>query len=112
MRIYSDLGTAIPFLRPRQVNERPPNGSPFSGLGAAEPARRFYADASAATRSAATACSTATRGEALVALVLWTAILLAPCLTCLIRRKRPERVLLQDGVIDEVRTSKLVLDMK
>jgi hypothetical protein len=33
---------------------------PFSGLGAAKPTLRFYADASAATRSAATACSTAT----------------------------------------------------
>jgi len=27
------------------------NGLPFSGLGAAKPALRFYADASAATRS-------------------------------------------------------------
>jgi hypothetical protein len=35
------------------------NDLPFSGLGAAKPAPRFYADASAATRSAATACSTA-----------------------------------------------------
>jgi hypothetical protein len=35
--------------------ERPPNALPFSGLGAAKPALRFYADASAATRSAATA---------------------------------------------------------
>ena len=32
------------------------NALPFSGLGAAKPAPRFYADASAATRSAATAC--------------------------------------------------------
>jgi hypothetical protein len=38
-----------------------PNALPFSGLGAAKPALRFYADAAAATRSvsAATACSTA-----------------------------------------------------
>ena len=35
------------------------NALPFSGLGAAKPALRFYADASAATRSAATACSAA-----------------------------------------------------
>jgi hypothetical protein len=32
---------------------------PFSGLGAAKSALRFYANVSAATRSAATACSTA-----------------------------------------------------
>jgi hypothetical protein len=34
----------------------PHNALPFSGLGAAKPALPFYADASAATRSAATAC--------------------------------------------------------
>jgi len=28
-----------------------PNGLPFSGLGSAKPAPRFYADAAAATRS-------------------------------------------------------------
>jgi hypothetical protein len=39
----------------------PPNALPFSGLGAANPAQRSYAEASAATRSAATACSTALR---------------------------------------------------
>jgi cytochrome c2 len=38
---------------------RPSNALPFSGLGAAKPASRFYADASAATTSAATACWTA-----------------------------------------------------
>ena len=38
--------------------EELPNDLPFSGLGAAKPALRVYADASAATRSAATACST------------------------------------------------------
>src|SRR5450631_249755 len=38
----------------------PPNALPFSGLGAAKPALRFYADASAATRSA-TACSAGAR---------------------------------------------------
>ena len=37
----------------------PSNALPFSGLGAAKLAPRFYADASAATRSAATACWTA-----------------------------------------------------
>jgi len=37
----------------------PVNALPFSGLGAAKLALRVYADASAATRSAATACSTA-----------------------------------------------------
>jgi hypothetical protein len=36
---------------------------PFSGLGAAELALRFYAGASAATRSAATARSAATVGH-------------------------------------------------
>jgi len=52
-------------VRGCQSSERPTprsrlsNALPFSGLGAAKPARRFYADASAATRSAATACSTA-----------------------------------------------------
>ena len=43
-----------PKLRPRLSNVLP-----FSGLGAAKPAPRFYAKAPAATRSAATACSTA-----------------------------------------------------
>jgi hypothetical protein len=40
---------------------RPSNALPFSGLGAAKPTLRFYADASAATRSAATACWAAAR---------------------------------------------------
>jgi hypothetical protein len=40
------------------------NALPFSGLGAAKPAPQSYADASAATRSAATACSAATVGHA------------------------------------------------
>ena len=38
------------------------NALPFSGLGAAKPTSRFYADVSAATRSAATAVWTAARG--------------------------------------------------
>jgi len=41
------------------------NALPFSGLGAAKPAPRFYADAAAATRSAATACSTASTSDEL-----------------------------------------------
>ena len=34
---------------PHLRSGRPSNGLPFSGLGAAKPALRFYADASAAT---------------------------------------------------------------
>ena len=49
----------------RRQQQRPPNALPFSGLGAAKPALRFYADASAATKSAATACSPASVLDAL-----------------------------------------------
>jgi hypothetical protein len=41
---------------------------PFSGLGAAKPVPRSYANASAATRSAATACSTVPRLKDLLSL--------------------------------------------
>jgi hypothetical protein len=55
------LSDAIVVVEIRALHRRESlaNALPFSGLGAAKPALRFYADASAATRSAATACSTA-----------------------------------------------------
>ena len=48
-------------LEDRCHRECPPNDLPISSDGAAEPAARFYADALAATTSAATACWTAFR---------------------------------------------------
>ena len=44
-----------PLRRQSAPHLGPSNDLPFSGLGAAKPVPRFYADASAATRSAATA---------------------------------------------------------
>ena len=47
------------MFRPNIASGSPSNALPFSGVGAAKPALRFYADVPAATTSAATACWTA-----------------------------------------------------
>ena len=47
----SGLGTTATTTAFSRATEDLPNALPFSGLGAAEPVPRFYAEVSAATRS-------------------------------------------------------------
>jgi hypothetical protein len=63
MTLVPTRAVPTPSTIHRVIADNPSNALPFSGLGAAKPAFRFYADASAATRSAATACSAASPGK-------------------------------------------------